>query len=402
LASLIEGLLDVSKIEAGRVTLARREVRIHELLDQIVDMFRLQAQAKGIEFTFVRQETLPEVVYTDEKRLRQIVINLLSNAMKFTEQGHVVLRVAYRSQIAYIEIEDSGVGIEGKDLQRIFEPFERVYRAGLPSKPGIGLGLTITKLIAEIMGGEVSVTSDLGRGSRFLVKLMLSEVVGPTPLRPPDAQICGYVGPRLIVVVADDDPTHRDMIREILNPLGFVIFDAVDGPDCIAVADRARPNLFLLDISMPGMNGWQLAQLLRRAGHHDAPIIMVSANAQEIAVEPDSPHNEYVIKPVDIPQLLAKIGSVLRIEWLYGPGIPGNDLSPGPVTRVPPQRYLDELQALGRIGYIRGIRRKLDEIEGEEPDHGEFVTQMRTMVDNFDVDRYMAALRALSEADPAL
>jgi signal transduction histidine kinase/CheY-like chemotaxis protein len=402
LASLIEGLLDVSKIEAGRVTLARREVRIHELLDQIVDMFRLQAQAKGIEFASVCQETLPEVVYTDEKRLRQIIINLLSNAIKFTEQGHVVLRVAYRSQIAHIEVEDTGVGIEAKDLQRIFEPFERVYRVGLPSKPGIGLGLTITKLIAEIMGGEVSVKSELGRGSHFLVKLMLSEVVSPMPLRPPDAQICGYAGPRLTVVVADDDPTHRDMIREILTPLGFVVFDAVDGADCIAVADRTRPNLFLLDISMPGMNGWQLAQLLRRAGHQDAPIIMVSANALEIAVEPDSLHNEYVIKPVDIPQLLTKIGSVLRIEWLYGPALPGNDPTPGPVTRIPPQRYLDELRALGRIGYIRGIRRKLEEIEGEEPDHGEFVTQMRTLVDNFDVDRYMAALRALTETDPAL
>jgi signal transduction histidine kinase/CheY-like chemotaxis protein len=401
LASLIEGLLDVSKIEAGRLRLNRGEVRIAELFDQIVDMFRLQAMAKGIDFVFVRQENLPEVVYTDEKRLRQVIINLLSNALKFTERGHVALRVSYRSQVAQIEVEDTGVGIEAKDLDRIFEPFERVYCAGLPSTPGIGLGLTITKLLAEIMGGEISVESDPGRGSRFLVKLMLSEVAAPVPL-PPETQICGYLGPRRVVLVADDDPTHRDMIREILAPLGFIVFDASDGIECLAVADRCRPNLFLLDISMPGLTGWDVARQLRQAGHGQAAIIMVSANAQEIAVDPDSPHDEYVIKPIEIRPLLGKIGNVLQIEWVYGGAGADDSAAPNKSLNsadLPPRRYLDELRMLGRIGYVRGIRRKLEEIEGEGNGHGAFVAEMRTLVAEFDIHRYMATLETLGDSD---
>jgi signal transduction histidine kinase/DNA-binding NarL/FixJ family response regulator len=404
LASLIEGLLDVSKIEAGRLHLFRAEVRIAELLDQIVDMFRLQAMAKSIDFVFVRQESLPEVVYTDEKRLRQVIINLLSNALKFTESGRVALRVGYRSQIAHIEVEDTGIGIEPKDLERIFEPFERVHRAGLATKPGIGLGLTITKLLAEIMGGEISVQSEPGRGSRFLVKLMLSAVPSPTPLPPPESQIYGYLGPRLTVLVADDDPTHRDMIREILTPLGFIVFDAIDGPDCLSVAAQCRPDLFLLDISMPGLDGWRVAQRLRQSGHDRAAIIMVSANAQEVAVDPKSPHNEYVIKPIEIRQLLTKIGDVLRVEWLYGSpdmeqaAVPGQSLA---LADPPLQHHLDELRMLGRIGYVRGIRRKLEEIESEGGGHGQFVSEMRSLMVDFDIDRYMTTLETLADNDAA-
>lgn len=404
LASLIEGLLDVSKIEAGRLHLIRAEVRTAELFDQIVDMFRLQAMAKGIDFVFVRQESLPDVVYADEKRLRQVIINLLSNALKFTESGRVALRISYRSQIAHIEVEDTGIGIEPQDLKRIFEPFERVYRAGLPTKPGIGLGLTITKLLAEIMGGEISVESELGRGSRFLVKLMLSEVASPLPLPPPETQISGYAGRRLTVLVADDDPPHRDMVREILTPLGFVVFDAIDGSECLAVAAQCRPDLFLLDISMPGLDGWRVARQLRQSGHEQAAIIMVSANAQEVSVDPNlpSPHNEYVIKPIEIRQLLAKIGDVLRIDWVYGAPTTDDTAKPmralGP-RDLPPRQHLDELRMLGRIGYVRGIRRKLEEIENEEAGHGQFVSEMRALMAEFDIDRYMATLEALTETD---
>lgn len=399
LASLIEGLLDVSKIEAGRLHLFRAEVRINELLDQIVDMFRLQAEAKGIEFIFARQESLPEVVYTDEKRLRQVIINLLSNALKFTESGHVAVRVGYRSQIAQIEVEDTGVGIEAKDLERIFEPFERVHRAGAPPTPGVGLGLTITKLLAEIMGGDISVQSEPGRGSRFLVKLMLSEVAAPLPL-PAETQICGYVGPRRTVLVADDDPTHRDMVREILAPLGFMLFDAIDGAECLAVAAQCQPDLFLLDISMPGLDGWQVARRLRQSGYCE-PIVMVSANVQDIAVHPQSPHNEYVIKPIEIRQLLRKIGAVLELEWQYG--TPGDETAaPGRILTavdLPPRRYLDELRMLGRIGYIRGIRRMLDEIENGGTGYGQFVSEMRSLMADFDIDRYMATLEALTDGE---
>ena len=179
LSGLIDGLLDISKIEAGRFQLDRNEVQIADFLDEIVAMFRLQATAKGIEFRHVRTGRLPAAVQTDENRLRQILINLLSNAIKFTETGHVTFAVRYRHQIAEFTIEDTGIGIRRSDLERIFQPFERANTAGSLVTTGTGLGLTITSLLTKIMGGDIAVSSEVGKGSTFRVKLFLSEVSNP-------------------------------------------------------------------------------------------------------------------------------------------------------------------------------------------------------------------------------
>ena len=202
LSGLIDGLLDISKIEAGRFDLNRNEVRLPEFLDQLVDMFRLQAGAKGIEFAFEASPRLPGSVYTDENRLRQILINLLSNAVKFTDAGRVTMRVLYRNQVASFEIEDTGIGIHAEDFERIFQPFERAHRDHV-NAGGTGLGLTITKMLAETMGGEITVRSEPGKGSVFQVKLLLSEVPRPRTAPPLEHRVCGYEGPR------PDDPRRR-------------------------------------------------------------------------------------------------------------------------------------------------------------------------------------------------
>ena len=164
LSGLIDGLLDISKIEAGRFHLSRNEVHLPDFLDEIVDMFRLQATAKGIEFRHERIGRLPVAVQTDENRLRQILINLLSNAIKFTETGHVTFQVRYHHQVAAFTIEDTGVGIHKGDLERIFQPFERARTVGALATIGTGLGLTITSLLTKIMGGDITVHSEVGRG----------------------------------------------------------------------------------------------------------------------------------------------------------------------------------------------------------------------------------------------
>ncbi len=159
LSNLIDGLLDISRIENGLLRLNRDKVQLVEFLDQLVDMFRLQAAAKGITFQYQRPPHLPLYVHTDQKRLRQILINLLSNAIKYTEAGHASLIVRYRSQVAEFEVSDTGIGIHQSDLERIFEPFERGRDPAVRALPGTGLGLTITKLLTQIMGGELLVRS---------------------------------------------------------------------------------------------------------------------------------------------------------------------------------------------------------------------------------------------------
>jgi len=397
LSGLIDGILDISKIEAGRLYLSRDEVRLSEFLDQLVGMFRLQATAKGIDFVFRRPAYLPLVVYADEKRLRQVLINLLSNAIKFTQTGSVQFVVHYRSPVAEFEVIDTGPGIQGDDLERIFAPFERGALGVSQPQTGTGLGLTISRLLAGVMGGDIKVMSTVGTGSTFKVKILLSEVTNPRRIAPVEAPISGYHGARKTILITDDDPVHRDLLREVLTPLGFILLSAPDGPGCLALAQHCRPDLFLLDISMPAMDGWTVAEALRANGHHQARILMVSASAIEAHGAPLAQpfHDGYLMKPIDIPRLLETVRQLLKIEWQYGSDeIPVSFWHPDSGSR-PPARHIEALIGLGQIGYVRGIQLKLDEIGNEHPEHADFVAQMRSLVDRFDLDQYMATLKTL-------
>jgi CheY-like chemotaxis protein len=398
---LIDGILDISKIEAGRLYLSRDEVRVSEFLDQLVGMFRLQAAAKGIDFVFKRPTVLPVVVYADEKRLRQILINLLSNAIKFTQRGSVQFIVHYRSPVAEFEVTDTGPGIQSGDLERIFAPFERGALGVSQPQTGTGLGLTISRLLAGVMGGDIQVTSSVGTGSTFRVKILLSEVTNPTRIAPVDAPVFGYHGPRKTILITDDDPVQRDLLREVLTPLGFILLSAPDGAACLSLAQHCRPDLFLLDISMAGMDGWTVAETLRSSGHHQARILMVSASALEAHGTPLAQpfHDGYLMKPIDIPRLLELIRQLLKIEWQYETyQIAVPHWKPDSGSR-PPVRYVEELIGLGQLGYIRAIQVKLDEIGTDYPEHADFVSQMRSLIDRFDLDQYMATLKTLHSYD---
>lgn len=401
LSGLIDGILDISKIEAGRLYLSRDEVRLNDFLEQLVGMFRLQAAAKGIDFVFRRPAVLPVVVYADEKRLRQILINLLSNAIKFTQSGQVQFVVHYRSPVAEFEVIDTGPGIQPDDLERIFAPFERGALGVTQPQTGTGLGLTISRLLAGVMGGDIKVSSTVGTGSTFRVKLLLSEVTNPRREAPVEAPIYGYHGPRKTILITDDDPTHRDLLREILAPLGFILLSAPDGPGCLALAQHCRPDMFLLDISMAGMDGWTVAETLRSEGHHQARILMISASALEAHGAPLAQpfHDGYLMKPIDIPRLLETIRQLLKIEWQYeAEPAPPPQWKPDTGSR-PPVKHVEELISLGQLGYIRAIQLKLDEIGNEAPEHADFVGQMRTLIDRFDLDQYMATLKTLHSYD---
>jgi len=401
LSGLIDGLLDISKIEAGRLHLSRDEVRLHVFLDQLVGMFRLQAAAKNIEFVFQRPETLPPVVYADEKRLRQILINLLSNAIKFTQTGSVHFIVHYRSPVAEFEVRDTGPGIHADDLDRIFAPFERGALGVSQPQTGTGLGLTISKLLAGVMGGDIRVTSVVDKGSTFYVKMLLSEVTNPTRIKAINAPIFGYHGPRRTILVTDDDPTQRDLLREILTPLGFIILSAHDGESCLNLAQHCQPDLFLLDISMTGIDGWTVAETLRTTGHHQARILMISASALEAHGAPLAQpfHDGYLMKPIDVPRLLELVGQLLKIEWRYEP-----HATPAPAWNVksdpgPPIEHLNELIHLGQIGYVTAIHAKLDQINQDHPEHVAFVARMRSLIQQFDLGQYMAILQKVQRLD---
>ena len=399
LSGLIDGLLDISKIEAGRFHLDRTEVRTKEFLNQLVGMFQLQATARGIGFHFFPPERQPFAVNTDENRLRQILINLLSNAIKFTDVGSVTFRMNYRNQVAEFIVEDSGIGIHADDLERIFLPFERARASRSRKATGTGLGLTITRLLTEIMGGEISVTSEVGKGSTFRVKLLLSEVFNPRTTSIMEDRVRTYRGARQTIMVVDDDENHRILVRDLLEPLDFTILSAGSGAECLELAEQHKPNLILLDVAMPDMDGWQVAERLRLMRPDRPAIVMLSAFAPDPKhkAEPYPVNDDYLIKPFDLRQLLGKIHALLDIEWVHDEKpdepqiITAEMLTP---TKMPSQSDIDELIRLGQIGYMRGIQNKLNAIESNSAVHQDFVSYMRVLSDGFDLKRYVAVLES--------
>ncbi len=251
------------------------------------------------------------------------------------------------------------------------------------------------------MGGDIRVTSEVGKGSTFRVKILLSEVTNPTGSRRWKRRSSAITVARKTILITDDDPTQRDLLREVLAPLGFILLSAPDGAGCLALAQHCRPDLFLLDISMAGMDGWTVAETLRENGHHQARILMVSASALEAHGAPLAQpfHDGYLMKPIDIPRLLETIRQLLKIDWQYeAEQIAVAHWKPETGSR-PPVKHVEELIGLGQLGYIRAIQIKLDEIGNDHPEHADFVSQMRSLVDRFDLDQYMATLKTLHSYD---
>ncbi|WP_432455261.1 hybrid sensor histidine kinase/response regulator [Agarivorans sp. QJM3NY_29] len=393
LADIIEGLLDISRIEAGRLELHRDQVAIADLLDDLVAMFSLQAKEKGIEFYYHPSRYLPKWVTSDETHLRQILINLLSNAVKFTAQGSVSFAVRYRNQVAEFTISDTGFGIDEQDLERIFRPFERGRKPGQAHSPGTGLGLTITQLLTDIMGGDLNVSSKAQQGSVFKLSLMLSSIDSPVrPLLRP-RKIAAIEGESKTVMVVDDDANHRGLVVEILSPLGFVVLEAVDPYACLNHLGHAYIDLYLLDISMPGMNGWQLLQRLRDRAI-TTPVIMVSADATETLpseyidrADKLALYNGYLAKPLRDYLLLDKIAEILNLQWRYATSQPAHVIAP---PAVPVQQAiasasvepLKQIVDMAQLGFVQGIEELLISLDKQQQDSA-LVRSLRAELANY-------------------
>jgi signal transduction histidine kinase/DNA-binding LytR/AlgR family response regulator len=400
LSALIDGLLDMAKIEAGKLVLQRNTVNFPEFVDQLVKMFALQAEAKGLSLRLEMSQSLPGVVYTDEKRLRQILINLLSNAIKYTETGFITLRITYHRPLAEFEVRDTGAGIAAEELKRIFEPFER--SASAAGIPGTGLGLTIANLLAQVMGGEISVSSVMGEGSVFRVRILLAADSTQMAVRLPEARISGYLGPRRKIGIVDDDPDHRMLMRDTLEPMGFVLFESASGEHCLERLPHDNPELLLLDISMPGLDGWEVVRRIRAGNENYPHIIIVSANAFEGQHLRDETSRscDFLVKPIVITHLLDLLRRRLALEWITtinANELPLKKLAGSSETGMIEDAHIDELISLGNIGYVRGIESKLAMLERRSPDLSGLLAELSGYVKTFQFKRYIKRLEILRQ-----
>jgi signal transduction histidine kinase/purine-cytosine permease-like protein/DNA-binding NarL/FixJ family response regulator len=407
--ALIDGLLDLARIEAGRVRLDLSPLPLRELLDDLSRMVAQQAAAKGLAFELLTVGHLPAYIRADGKRLRQILLNLLGNAVRFTDRGSVTLRIDMSREVARLEVIDTGIGIAEQDLERIFMPFERGSAGRRSGEPGTGLGLTITHLLTSLMGGELTVRSRPGVGSTFSVRLYLSEVAPPASrglvLHRP---VSGYIGMRRSLLVVDDHPTQRQMLAGMLMPLGFDVREAASGSECLETVLDRRPDAVLLDVTMDDMDGWETARRIRARGIADMPIIMVSANAFEHRPEnlAAAGAQAFVDKPVIESELLAALQKHLQIEWVAElPAGPWPD-APAPDTAAAPlpPEYAATLMRLARIGHVQGLVHALQRLAQEHPAHAARANALQALAERFAFDELLDLLTpsvSVSDMEPS-
>jgi signal transduction histidine kinase/purine-cytosine permease-like protein/FixJ family two-component response regulator len=405
LLSLIEGTLDVARIEGGKLTLEVHPMRFREGMAELARMFEPQAAAKGIAFRFEGGDSLPEVVRADERRLRQILINLLGNAVKFTSQGQVIFRLQHQREMARVDIIDSGPGMGALELERVFEPFIRGSAAGTASAGGTGLGLTISKMLTDLMGGEMTVHSTPGEGSTFSLRLFLPEVRAELAERElPRVARHGYAGPRRSILVVDNEEADRQLLVDLLAPLGFTIEQAASGEDCLArLATGLQPDAIFMDLAMPGIDGWETIRRLRAQGLSEAPLAVVSANAFDKGLDNivGLPPADFLVKPVRLNDLLDWLGRRLDLQWQAAPATmppAATEATAAEAEHYPPAEALESLRELVGLGYLRGITRRLDQIESEHAAAAAFVARLRHMAREFQLDAMNLTLqRALDE-----
>lgn len=388
LLSLIEGTLDIARIEAGKLTLNVKPMPFADFVHEMAGMFELQAAAKGLAFRFEVEGNLPEVVRADEKRVRQILINLLGNAIKFTTDGQVLFRIRHQREIAHIEIEDTGPGMSAEELGRIFEPFARGSSAS-HSAPGAGLGLTIAKMLTDLMGGQLSATSTPGQGSVFRVRLFLPEVHSAVLPRAAvqQPQRRGYAGERRRILVVDNEEADRELLVHVLQPLGFELRTAASGHDALdLLAAGHQPHVILMDLAMPGIDGWETIRRLRQLEHlRETRIAVVSANAFDKGLENDAGirAEDFILKPVRHAELLDWLERQLGLRWLQEPPAPAQPQVQQPPWAWPRTDLLQPLLQAVQLGYYRGILNQLDAIEAAQPQCRTFAEAMRELARQF-------------------
>jgi len=393
LAGLIDGLLDISRIEAGRLEIMQDRINLQVFLSQITSIFEEEARNKGLKFTMRTSGRLPAFVRSDEKRLRQIIINMLSNAIRYTVAGSVDFNLTYRSEVAVIEVRDTGQGIETEYLDRIWRPFERANHI---DSQGSGLGLTITKLLVEILGGEINVSSEPGAGSTFRVRLMLPsvapsafapDVIAQEPWHMP---YLGYSGPRKTILVVDDDLNHLALVERFLGDLGFVILCAKSVAMAETMLEDATPHIILLDIDMPERDGWNLARQLRAGKHQHTPIMMISGHANEVGTHrPElGLHDAFLAKPYNLDDLLMQISELLKVKLTLRVDEPRADGRPFS------NEERKKLKDLAQIGHATALRASLVALQQNGAGPNAMIRNLSANLERFDMTGFVETLEA--------
>ena len=415
LLMLINDVLDLSKIEARKLELLPSSIHLPAFLQGVVEICQIKAQQKGIEFLYQPPDDLIESICVDEKRLRQVLLNLLGNAIKFTDQGTVTLTVEVLEDTTdktkkrlKFQVKDTGVGITSEDASNLFQAFEQVGDRTRQAE-GTGLGLAISQQIVQLMGGCIQVRSQPGAGSHFYFEV--SCPVGTDwaeQSRFKDGElIVGYEGPRQRLLVVDDRWENRAVLRNLLEPLGFEISEAEDGRQGLAQIMQYQPDLVVTDLAMPVVDGFEMIRQVRQAEAQAAnsgrqtrhqKIVVSSASVaqrdQQKAL--DTGGDIFLSKPVDINELFAVLSDQLSLTWRLQPestsAIEDADNVAGSLPAavgqaIPPDDVLKPLLLLAQTGKLSKLRKNLKDLAAKNPEYEDFLMPLVTLARAFQADQ---------------
>ncbi|MGF1933044.1 MAG: ATP-binding protein [Nostoc sp. ChiQUE02] len=403
LLTLINDILDLSKIEARKLELQLVPFYLPAFLQSVVEICRIKAEQKGIEFIYQPPENPAMGVVADEKRLRQVLINLLGNAIKFTEKGSVTFKVeVLLGDITNLrfQIQDTGIGISPQQLEKIFLPFEQVGDSKRQSE-GTGLGLAISQRFVELMASQIQVESQLGVGSKFFFNIdcaIATDWVQANSVTS-SGRIVGYSGVgatsvkenRKKILIVDDRWENRSVIVNLLEPLGFEVIEANNGQEGLEKITSDRPDAIICDLAMPVMDGWEMLKQLRQSETlRDAIVIVSSASVFEIDRQKslDAGGNDFLAKPVQADELYAALAKQLQLDWIYTDIKLKSQVNTiaSPITIIiPPISDLKVLFEHVETGYFRGIREELDQLAQLDEQFQPFIQELRELVKGFNI-----------------
>lgn len=428
LLMLINDILDISKIEARKLELYPTDFQLLPFLQGVKEICGLKAEQKEINFTYQILTALPLAVNADEKRLRQVLINLLGNAIKFTSEGSVVFKVGLLTDLPQIDsitnselvnnkqqphiykirfqIQDSGVGMTPEQLKKIFLPFEQVGENALKVE-GTGLGLAISQKIIEIMGSKIKVESTYGKGSNFWFDLDLPEATTKTELASLKCRqtVVGYSGEKQKILLVDDRWQNRSVIINMLKPIGFQIIEAENGQEALEKVEQEQPNLIITDLTMPVMNGFEMTQRLR-ASEAFKNIIVIASSASVFSFTRqqswDAGCNDFMPKPVHAEELLQLLKKYLNLKWIYQvkPQVKNlkEDLSTSiSEMLIPSESELSTLLKAAKSGYILDIQAEANRLKQADPKYTVFADKVIELAQAFE-DEAIVSLIAVSQS----
>lgn len=395
LLTLINDILDLSKIEARKLELTPAPVHLPALLLSVVEMCRIRAEQKGIGFSYQPSSRLPEGVAVDEKRLRQVLINLLGNAIKFTDHGSVTLTVDVLSlsnerAALYVQVADTGVGIAEDDLSKLFRAFEQVGDRHRQSE-GTGLGLAISQRIVQLMGSQIQVRSQPGSGSEFFFTVELPLVNDWARRRRTtegDDRVIGYEGDRREILVVDDRWENRTVLSNLLEPLGFTVVEAENGQDGLEKLRCTAPDLVITDLAMPVMDGFEfLNQVRTTEALKQTKVIVSSASVsqmdQQMAL--DNGGDDFLAKPVDVKVLFQLLAIHLDLTWIYE--AKGDRPDPSQISAtnlvVPPDQTLETLLKLAQQANLKVLREQIEQLVNTDPAYAPFAEPILQLAKQF-------------------